>query len=343
MEPTMPIASPPDFSVELAEKAGRFYTQGFPADQKGLSHGVLTDEEYFAQAKIVLDENFAILDVLLSQFDDGLLFFYFSSIDQNCHMLWRLCDPTHPQYRPDAPPELKESIKYFYRRMDEALGKTLEKVDSRTRLVVLSDHGFTPFTREFHANTWLHDAGILRGNAPLEKGPGDLFSLVDWDNTRAYGLGFNGIYLNLKGREPNGVVDPADADREIATIIEGLQKVVDPVSGQRVIRTAFNGRKEYVGPYAGLAPDIVMGFNTGYRTSDDSVLGKLPLGIVGDRTDKWAADHCYDPATVPGILLSNDPVREGPVAIWDLAPSILQTFGVAVPPEMEGGDIFLKA
>ena len=77
MEPTLPISSPSSYSREIAQAAGRFYTQGFPADQKALAMGVLSDDEYLTQAKIVLEENFRILDYQLSRFNDGFFFFYF--------------------------------------------------------------------------------------------------------------------------------------------------------------------------------------------------------------------------------------------------------------------------
>ena len=339
MEPVMPIDSPRGFAREVAQKAGRFYTQGFPADMKGLSSGVLSDEEYFAQAKIVLDENFRILEALLSDFSDGLLFFYFSSIDQNCHMLWRLCDPSHPQYNPNASEELKGSIRYFYKRMDEAIGLVRGKLGDSVPLLILSDHGFSTFTREFNLNTWLNDEGFLQLTRPRSEGPGDVFDLVDWSTTKAYGVGFNGLYLNLAGREPNGIVRPEDASKVKADLIARLRSAKDPKDGAPLIREAYDSADVYKGPFSALAPDIVLGFYRGYRTSDDSVLGKFPDFTVGDRTDKWAADHCFDPALIPGVLISTlDWNAESP-AIWDLAPSILHFFGLQTPSEMEGRNI----
>src|SRR5690606_33285214 len=120
--------------------AGRYYTQGFPADTKSLSHALLSDEEYLQQARIVLEENERALEYLLNDLDDGLLYFYFSNLDQNTHMFWRLMDESHPQYEPNASPELKGAVKFFYKRMDEALGRVMAKVNNYTTLIVLSDH-----------------------------------------------------------------------------------------------------------------------------------------------------------------------------------------------------------
>ena len=84
---------------------------------------------------------------------------------------------------------------------------------------------------------------------------------------------------------------------------------------------------------------MLVGYQRGYRVSDSSVLGKFPRGILGDRTNKWSSDHCFDPQLVPGVFLTNRPCRAGEPGIWDMAPTILSAFGVPVPPEMTGKNI----
>ncbi len=340
MDPTLPIGSPSHYSAEIAQAAGRFYTQGFPADQKALAMGVLSDEEYFHQANIVIDENFRILEHQLSKFDDGFFFYYFSCIDQNCHMLWRLCDPKHPLYKPDASPELKNSVKLLYQRMDDALKMVLAKVDQNTTFFILSDHGFGTFEREFHLSRWLVQEGFTVLKDPGSKEPGDLFDQVDWAKSKAYALGINGIYLNMKDREPNGIVTPDQAQQIKDQIIARLPTAVDPVRKQQIVLSAYDSGKIYSGPFMGLAPDVLVGYNRGFRVSDEAVLGKFPLEVIGDRTNLWSADHCFEPSLVPGVLLSNrTDWKQGSHGIWDLAPSILSSFGIEVPPEMDGKPI----
>ena len=340
MDPTLPIGSPSSYATEIAQAAGRFYTQGFPADQKALAMGVLSDEEYFHQAKIVIEENFRILDYQLSRYSDGFFFFYFSCIDQNCHMLWRLCDPSHPLYKPDASVELKNSVKWLYSRMDEALKLVLSRVDQDTTFFVLSDHGFGTFEREFHLSRWLVEEGFTVLKDPQSKEPGDLFDQVDWSRSKAYALGINGIYLNMKDREPNGIVTPPEAQAIKDQIIARLPTALDPRTGQRIVSTAYDSGKIYSGPFMALAPDVLVGYNRGFRVSDEAVLGKFPLEVIGDRTNLWSADHCFEPGLVPGVLLSNKrDLRAGNHGIWDLAPSILASFGIEVPPEMDGSPV----
>lgn len=338
-EPSLPICNPESYSRELSQAVGRFYTQGFPADTKALSHGVLADEEYLHQAKIVIEENLRMLEHQLRNFNDGCFFFYFSSIDQNCHMLWRCMDPGHPLYNPKAPPEVKDGVLYFYERMDDALKMALGAADEHTTVLICSDHGFAPFTREFHLSTWLADEGYMAINDRVRLTEGDFFSQVDWSGTQAYPLGLNGLYLNLAGREKQGVVDPKQAASLKGEIAAKLRRVADPANGKPVVTSAYDSRTIYSGPHLELAPDLVLGYQRGYRISDEAILGGFGSEAVADRTDKWAADHCIDAGLVPGVLISNRECAGANPAIHDLAPSILALYGIEPPVEMTGKNI----
>lgn len=340
MNPALPICSPASYSQEVSSAVGRFYTQGFPSDSKVLSAGIFTDDEYLQQAKIVMDECSRTYLHQLERFQEGFFFFYFSSIDQNSHMLWRTMDPTHPLYNPNASDEVKGGLLYFYKKMDWALDQALAKLDSNTDLFIVSDHGFAPFTREFHLSTWLVKEGFTVLTDPTKLGKGEFYDYVDWKRTRAYALGINGIYVNLEGREKWGSVKP-DAVQSIKDEIRArLVTVTDPQNGSPVVTTAYDGATLYQGPFASFAPDVVVGYNRGYRISDESVLGKFPKELVGDRKDKWAADHCADSSFLSGVLLSNRPWQHPSPGLWDMAPTILASFGIPTPPEMEGRAIY---
>jgi predicted AlkP superfamily phosphohydrolase/phosphomutase len=334
--PSMPISNPEGYSAEVAEAIGLFHTQGLPADIKALSYGVLSDEEYLQQAKTVLYESERALDFELSRFDEGLLFFYFSSPDQNEHMMWRNMDPAHPLYDPTAKPEVHDAVAFFYSRMDDALKRALAKVDSSTLMMVMSDHGFAPFTREFHLSTWLVEQGYTAVKDKKKYHNSKFFEYVDWGRTQAYAIGINGLYLNLKGREKNGSLRAEEAEGVKREIIRKLEQVVDPVNGKPVVMKAYDARELYSGPFTELAPDILVGYHPGYRSSDEAVLGKFPEGILRNRNDKWAADHCMDPRAVPGTLLTNWRCTGQNPGLWDLAPSIIRAFGLSVPEGMTG-------
>ncbi|MBI4831788.1 MAG: alkaline phosphatase family protein, partial [Candidatus Lindowbacteria bacterium] len=197
LDPALSISTPENYSAELAEEVGCFYTQGMPADTKAFSVDALGVNDYLSQARNVLSESRAMYDHVFDNFDSGLLFFYFSSLDQNSHMCWFLIDPKHPLYDAKLAKEHGHCLDDLYIEMDNVLGKALRKVDANTTIIVMSDHGFAPFYRSFGLNTWLKDNGYITLTDDSE---GELFSNVDWQNTRAYGLGLNGLYINQRGR-----------------------------------------------------------------------------------------------------------------------------------------------
>ncbi|UCE28327.1 MAG: alkaline phosphatase family protein [Candidatus Coatesbacteria bacterium] len=343
-DPAIPICTPGSYGKDLNDVTDGFYTQGFPEDTKALSHGVFSDEEFITQAHLVLDERERLLEYELDRFDEGLLFFYFSSIDQGTHMLWRCMDSEHPLYDPNAPPEVKDGLKNLYAAMDGALGKVLAKVDDRTTLMVMSDHGFAPFAREFNTNTWLAQNGFLAAET-LEEDEGDgYFAGVDWRKTQAYAVGLNSVYVNRRGREPDGTVSPADADKLLDDIISKLKQTRDPENGRAVVGHVFKPSKVFEGPFANNAqtPDLIIGFNRGYRTSDGSALGSFVPEAVRTRTDKWAGDHCIDPVGVPGTFIANREVVVGKPNLKDIAPTVLAEFGLEPPGDMTGRALLKK-
>ncbi|UCH79102.1 MAG: alkaline phosphatase family protein, partial [Candidatus Coatesbacteria bacterium] len=339
VDPALPISTPGKYAGQIAAAAGRFYTQGFPEDTKALSHGVFGEEEYLDQADIVFAERMSCLEETLADFDDGLFYYYFSSIDQNTHMMWRTMDPNHPLYLPDAPPRVKGAVEHFYVAMEEALARVLTKVDDRTTFFIISDHGFAPFYREFNLNTWLLENGYIALQDPSRRAETEFLENIDWGRTVAYGLGLNSLYLNRRGREPHGIVEAAAASSLVDELAAKLEAFVDEETGARIMVRAYKSAEHYRGPAAEAAPEIILGFAPGYRLADDSAVAEFPEKICQTREDKWAGDHCIDPAHVRGVLFCNREVKVPDPALRDLAPTILKEFGVASPREMAGRPI----
>lgn len=338
-EPAIPISTN-NYAQELYDELGPFYTQGFPEDTKALTFGVFSDDEYLVQAKMVLCERRRIFEHELNKFTDGLFFFYFSSIDQDSHMLLRMMDKNNPLYDPNASPDVKNAIRFLYQQIDEVLAQTLAKVDDHTTLMILSDHGFAPLYREFHLSTWLVKNGFTALLDPSRKDEGEFYDNVDWKKTRAYALGLNGLYLNLRDREFDGVVDPFEAPKLIDEIKQKLESARDPKNHNKIVRHAYKPSEAYFGDQLTQAPDLIIGYEPGYRISDSATLGKFPQQTIEDRKDKWSSDHCMDPSSVPGVLFSNKQIKAKNPALEDLAAAILGEFKIEAPREMSKKPIF---
>jgi predicted AlkP superfamily phosphohydrolase/phosphomutase len=339
-DPALPISTPKRYSRELSEEAGEFYTQGISEDTKARSAGVLDDKEFLEQSRTVLAEHRRIFDAEFPKFNSGVFFFYFSSLDLNSHMLWRLIDPQHPEYDAALAADYGSALPEFYQQIDQVLGEVMQRLDDHTTLLVLSDHGFAPYNRSFNLNTWLLNHGYVTLKSEPNPDQNQAFANVDWSRTRAYGLGLNGLYLNLRGREREGIVEPgAQADILLKEIKAKLLAVHDPQNNLAAITRVDRASEVYQGPYAGQGPDLLVGYNRGYRAGWQTILGNFPAEVFENNTNPWSGDHCMDYTLVPGVLLSNRTIEAANPALTDIAPTILAEFGIAPPDGMMGHSV----
>ncbi len=335
--PALPICTPPDYSRELVSRLGLFHTKGLPADTSALDNNVLDEEEFLYQDNGFLQESLAMLEHELSRFASGVLFFYISSTDQRQHMFWRLTDPAHPAYDVKLAGQFGQEVENIYLEMDRLLSRIEKYLDSRTVLIVMSDHGFNPFERGFNLNTWLFENGYHKLRNPWKEDKGTLFENTDWPRTKAYGVGLNGLYINLKRREKYGSVEPGpEYENLVRELARRLEEFVDPLTGKRPVFKAYISREIYHGPYVEQAPDIVLGFNWGYRISWSSPLGKFPPQVLENNTQKWSGDHMAAAELIPGSLLANRRLIHPSPSLTDVTATILHLFGIKPPPEMRG-------
>ena len=157
-DPEMKITEPPDFVERISDELGLFYTTGFQEDHKALSNRIFTDAEYLEQANYVLKERMNLLDYARRHYDDGLLFFYFSSTDLQSHMFWWDSDDKHPVRSAADAKKYSGVIDELYGKMDTVVGDMIKRYPDAT-ILVMSDHGFCNFRRHFNLNTWLRDEG----------------------------------------------------------------------------------------------------------------------------------------------------------------------------------------
>jgi predicted AlkP superfamily phosphohydrolase/phosphomutase len=309
----------------LDRAIGPFYTQGIAEDTAVYRAGYFDLAEFLSQSRLVAGDESRLLRKALSDFQSGFLFVYFSTVDQNSHMLWGKHES-----------ELLES----YRTIDRDIGWVTSHAGSAT-VMVMSDHGFTSFDRAFHVNSWLRSEGFLQLDDPSLAAGDEGFAHVDWSKTQAYAIGLNGLYVNLRGREKNGIVADGPArDELLRRISERLLALRDPRDNAVVVSAVYDPRKVYRGHDLAYAPDLIVGYAPGYRGSWQTALGATPQNVLDDNRDAWIGDHCIDPAKVPGVLLANRPIRLSDPALADLTVTILAEFGVAPAPEMRGRQIF---
>ncbi len=355
--PALPLSTPASYAADLAEELGPYFTQGIAEDTKALSTGVLSDAEYLQQARMVLDEQMRAYAAELARFRAGLFFFYFSSIDLNSHMFWRALDPFHPAHTPEAAIH-SGLIEELYVEMDRAVGQALARLDADTTLLVLSDHGFAPYFRSFNLNTWLLQNGYLALQPGVDSGAaGEYLANVDWSRTRAYGIGLNSLYVNLRGRERAGIVAPgAEAGALVNELRGKLLALRDPeldfeeqckkrrdcylIPVAPVFGRVDRARDAFSGGEVAHAPDLVLGYNRGYRAGWSTVLGGFSARALEDNLEAWSGDHCMDFTQVPGVLLSSRKLAVSAPALTDVAPTILAEFGVAPPKEMTGRPVW---
>jgi predicted AlkP superfamily phosphohydrolase/phosphomutase len=336
--PAVAMSEPAGFLPQVSDELGLFGTAGFQEDHKARSNRVFIDDEFARQAQHVLEERLALFDYAVDDYDDGLLFFYFSSSDLQSHMFWWDSEEPHPIRTASEARKWHEHVHRLYRRLDQVVGDLLDRYGSRATILVMSDHGFANFGRQFNLNSFLRYAGYL--------GPPDCTSImkdVDWSQTRAYGLGINGLYLNLKGRERDGIVEPGEERNALLAELVGRLEAITDYGGKRVIRGVYRSDEIYQGNATALAPDLIVGYARGYRASWATCLGDLTDDILLDNDQAWSADHCADALEVPGVLFCNRAIGAQSPSLVDVAPSILAEFGLAAPASMSGTSFWRDA
>jgi predicted AlkP superfamily phosphohydrolase/phosphomutase len=334
--PALPVSHPIYYSMYLARLHDSFATLGLAEDTWALNTGAISEDAFLEQAYSIHAERETMFFEALRRTRRGLCACVFDAPDRIQHMFYRFTEPDHPCKFAADEPRHATVIDQMYEHMDDLVGRVQSALDPQTVLLVLSDHGFCDFSRAVNLNAWLREAGYLT----LESGSsgGDYLAGVDWSQTRAYAFGLAGIYINQSGRESRGIVAPGSEAEGLRTeIANRLSRLCDSARGDRpVIRTIYEARQAYSGPYVENGPDLVIGYQPGYRASWETAVGSTHGTVLSDNTRRWSGDHCVDPTAVPGVLFCNRKLFETKCDILDLAPTILDLFGVRPPAYMDG-------
>ena len=328
--PALPISHPGYYAVYLSKLLGSFATLGMAEDTWALNEGVIDENAFLAQAKLIQAEREAMFFSSLDNTERGVVACVFDTTDRVQHMFYQHLDEDGGSKSPHA-----GVIEALYRDMDRVVGRTLEYADNDTALFVLSDHGFCSFRRGINLNAWLRQQGYLALKGNAQEGA-EYLEGVDWTRTRAYTFGLSGLYLNLRGREAQGIVDRSEAAALREELIGRLGGLEDTALREIAIHEVYDSTKIYSGPYGDAAPDLVVGYAPGYRASWSAAVGKVTREVFEDNRKCWSGDHCVDPSAVPGVLFSNCKVEGLEPGLEDMAPTVLQLFGVTPPAWMEG-------
>ena len=341
-KPALPISHPFIYSIYLSKLLGRYATLGLAEDTWAINERIIEEKAFERQCYLIHDEREKMFFNALDKTRRGLCVCVFDITDRIQHLFWRYRDDKHPANRGKDTEEFKDTIEKLYIDMDGLVGRTLERTGEKDVLVIMSDHGFSSFRRGVNLNSWLYLNGYLHLKDGAEAG-GEWFKGVDWTRTKAFALGLGGLYINIKGREAQGTIEPgAEAEKLKHELIEKLTGLKDEGTGEVGINKLYDSARVYAGPYKTDAPDMIVGYNAGYRASWDSVTGTVSETVFDDNTKSWSGDHCIDPALVPGVFFSNLKLRADDAHIMDVAPTVLEIFGLPVPAYMDGKSLLGK-
>ncbi|HUN81758.1 MAG TPA: alkaline phosphatase family protein, partial [Phycisphaerae bacterium] len=345
-KPALPISFPAAYSPYLAKQYGAYATLGLAEDTWALNEEVIDDDAFLEQCISIDEEREKQWFDALENTPRGLCCCVFDGTDRVQHMFWRYLEPDHPAHPRQRlgakyqPSRHDRTIEEHYKRLDDLVGRTMNKVmngKSDCMFMVISDHGFSPFRRGLDLNAWLIQNGYMTLKSPLNGEANKFLAQVDWSRTKAYALGLAGMFINQKGREAQGIVEAGDETLRLKReISQKLTRLTDPASGEIAITRVQDRDVAYQGPFIETAPDLIIGYNRGYRVSWETAIGTITEAVFHDNTKAWSGDHCIDPALIPGVLFCSHSVKSESPRLMDLGPTALSLFGVDVPKNMDG-------
>jgi predicted AlkP superfamily phosphohydrolase/phosphomutase len=289
-------------------------------------------ERLLAELEEMTEKRFRVAEHLLETRPWDLFFMVEMGTDRVHHGFWRYFDRGHRLYEPGNPYE--GATLDYYRRLDEKVARLLRRADDETAVLVVSDHGARRMDGGICVNEWLVREGYLvlreEPDGPVRLTP----DMVDWSRTTAWGEGgyYCRLFLNVRGREPEGLVPPADYERVRSELAAKLETLGDD-QGRPIGTVAHRPEELYADP-KGVVPDLLVYFGAlGWRS-----IGQVGTGTVHvfeNDTGPDDANHAHEGLYVlaaPGVAAGRGPERD----IRDVAPTILTLLGEPVPADMEG-------
>lgn len=348
-----PIAScdgftyPPSLAKELVDKCGPFNEID---DSPALLDGWIDEQIYLDQIDYEAKWWARANEHLLQNYECDVLVTYVNILDHVTHRFKGGIDPTHPDYDSAMADKYWNLFLHCYKLIDDGIGRTLQHIDERETLIVLaSDHSHTSVHTAFYVNRLLAKKGLLKYSV-------DPSDSIDWPKTKAinpFGLMNGHIFVNVKGRDPHGIVSSGEEYEKVQEqIIDLLNSLKDPRTGQTVVQLAIKKQDaEVLGIYKGRGyerlGDVLFVTKPGYYAT--STLPKhsrifAPMKFL----EASSGGHRTLPTTgvLPSTFIMSGPgVRKGmerklPVNIIDVAPTICFLSGIPMPAQAEGSIIW---
>ena len=351
LPPGFKISSPRKWASQLAKEFGLYKTLGWQIDTWAISEGFATEKIFWDDMNWTVAQNRKMFASYL-QSDKDLIVQCFEFPDRVGHVFWRIVDPKHPAYDAAVAAQWGDALLKSYQLMDAIAGDAMAAAQKKNAaLLVLSDHGFASFRKAVNYDTWL----VMNGYMTLKSGVevkernvemlfdhGQFWENVDWSKTRAYAMGLGELYINLKGREAQGIVNPgAEYDALKKELKERLVAMTDPETGEKPVRRVLAREEIYKQFDPNMIPDLVITNNDGYRVSWQTSLGGIPKNLLEPNKQVWSGDHCsVDPEIVKGIFFYNRKLaanREPYIA--DVYPTVLGLLGVESPYAVDGVEL----
>jgi predicted AlkP superfamily phosphohydrolase/phosphomutase len=297
-------------------------------------------DDLLRQVYEMTDRRFAMADHLLSTKPWDFFAMVEMGTDRMHHGFWKDMDPEHRKHEPGG--RHQNAILDYHKHVDGLLNRVLRHADDDTVVFVVSDHGAKRMEGGIRINEWLRSEGLLT----TLREPTERCSLtdvgVDWDRTAAWGDGgyYARIFLNVKGREPQGTIDPADYERVRDELAAKLQAIPDDTGAE--IPTIVYKPEEVYDQVNGVAPDLIVHFGNLYWRSVGTIGGDEGLYTFDNDTGPDDANHAQD-----GMLIMAGPdIAPGPregMRLLDVAPTVLTLLGMDVPHTMRGTSLLQPA